>query len=44
MKEELKDTNQRSLKIEEEKRDILKAYVDREAEVQKALVEFLKRP
>ncbi|XP_058980411.1 uncharacterized protein LOC105261878 isoform X2 [Musca domestica] len=37
------DEIKKLVKIEEEKKDILKSFVDREADVQKALIDFLKK-
>ncbi|XP_065356333.1 uncharacterized protein LOC135950727 [Calliphora vicina] len=43
IEEKINKTSKRVIEIEEEKKNILKNYVDRVADVQKALVEFLKR-
>ncbi|XP_036320747.1 proline-rich protein 12-like [Rhagoletis pomonella] len=44
IQKDIKSTSEKFVSIEEEKKEILKWYVKNEAEVQKALIEFLKRP
>lgn len=43
IQDDIKNTSERFISIEEEKKEILKSYVEKEAEVQNALIDFLKR-